>query len=155
MIPGLALLLFGLFLLLSQLNLIPGETFLIFLGIVFIGVYYITGKVGFLIPGCILLGFGIGVTVLELRILEMPDYMLVFGGLAVGFYLISILGFKKTGTWPLIPGTVILLLAFFIYGMETGFVQNSMKAYLELALPVILIGFGTLVLIRSFVRPKK
>lgn len=154
MIPGLMLLLFGLFLLLNQLERIPGFSFLIFLGVAFLSVYFLTGKVGFLIPGAILTGFGFGVTVNEADLLHTPSYLQVFGGLALGFYLIVVLGYKKTGSWPLIPGTVILALAFLIYYLESGFFMEYIGPNLNLVFPALLIAAGVWIVVRAMVKPK-
>lgn len=155
MIPGVVLLLFGSFLLLNQMERIPGSAFLIFLGVAFLAVYFITGKVGFLIPGAILSGFGIGVTVNAADLLQVPSYVMVFSGLALGFYLMVLLGFKKTGTWPLIPGTVVLLLALLIYFLESGLFLEYIVPYLDFVLPALLIAAGVWIVVRALIKPKE
>ncbi len=85
-----------------------GEITLIFLGGVFLALYFNRGQLGFLIPGCILSGLGVGKLIEQLRIDsgEMGQI-----GLGVGFIAIAIIQqFKERQTvwWPLIPGGFLI-----------------------------------------------
>ena len=100
------------------------------IGGAFLAAYFYRREYGFLIPGCILLGLG-GGTVGGSRNL----------GLGLGFVAIFVIAFlyeRKSHWWPLIPGTVLILLG--LRRMEEVF------SWLLRNWPLILVIIGVLIL---------
>jgi len=137
-IVGAALVVIGvLFLLLQLANQYQESFVLLIIGVVFLVIYFIQRKYGWLIPACLLLGLGLG-NVVEESLTWLGDTDAV--GLGLGFIAIYILGHfleEKSHWWPLVPG-IILLFA----GLSEG---SKAVTYIW---PVILIIIGVLILVR-------
>ncbi len=88
-------------------NMSEGIPFII-IGGIFLVIYFLKEKSGFLIPGCILSGIGIG-AIGDDYIRWMGDFEVV--GLGLGFmaiYFIQKVHDKKSHWWPLIPGVILI-----------------------------------------------
>ena len=121
---------------------------LLVLGGVFIAAYLYTRSYGLLIPGGILLGLGIG-SYGERHFYIWGEFSKI--GLGIGFiliYLIALLYERKSHWWPLIPGTILILL-----GLNRW---NRVWTYLfSDGWPLILVIVGVLILLGALGRRKK
>jgi len=127
----------------------PGQgTVLLLLGALFVGGYLYSRNYGLLVPGCILLGLGAG---------SFGDrYFYVWGefskiGLGAGFiaiYLIALLYQRRSPWWPLIPGTILILLGL-------GQWHRAWTFLLSDGWPLILVIVGALILLGALGRSRK
>lgn len=140
---GLILIVVGLGLyLLERFQGIGQEVVLLVIGGVFLIAYFIQKKYGLLIPACILLGLGVGSTIRG-TFLDYGNTTLI--GLGLGFiavFVIARLHEGKSQWWPVIPGGVMLLVAF----PETERLFDYVTDYWQL----ILVFIGILILIGAF-----
>ena len=85
---------------------------LLVLGIVFLGAYLQRRSYGLLVPAGVLLGLASGMLFRgPLSAIGRPQLL----GLGAGFfaiYFIALLRERKSHPWPLIPGTILLIIAF-------------------------------------------
>ncbi len=143
MSAGLILIAVGLGLyLLERAQGIGQEVILLVIGGAFLIAYFIQKKYGLLIPACILLGLGVG-SASRGTFLDYGNSTLI--GLGVGFIAVFVIGRIHEGKsqwWPLIPGAVLLLLAF----PETERLFEYVTDYWQL----ILVFIGILILIGAF-----
>lgn len=88
------------------------EAVLLIIGAAFLVAYFVRKNFGLLIPGCILLGLGVG-SVGESSFLAFGEpHMLGLGLGFVAIFVIARLTEGKSHWWPLIPGGVMLIMAF-------------------------------------------
>lgn len=91
---------------------IGDEAVFLIIGTAFLIAYFVRKNHGLLIPACVLLGLGVG-SVGRGSFLGFAESGLF--GLGLGFvaiYVIARLNEGKTHWWPLIPGGVMLMMAF-------------------------------------------
>jgi len=96
-----------------------------------------------LIVGCVVTGLGIG-SFGERTWSVVGEFSKL--GLGIGFiliYVISLLWEKRAHWWPLIPGTILLLLGFNAWRRFYSFLFSR-------GWPLILVGIGVLILLGSF-----
>jgi len=164
---GIILILAGIVLLLSQLGLIPGLSFLFLLGFGFIAAYIILGGrkeysyVGFLIPGVILVAVATFAALEETAGPEGVNPGLFFILLGLSFlavFLIHTYWFKGPDQgnrfWPLFPAGGLLLFGVFIGAVTT----ERWTEYLDLLnyiWVVALIAVGVWLMISSIRSSKK
>lgn len=118
------------------------EAVLLVLGGIFLIAYLIQKKFGLLVPACILLGLGVG-SASEGTSLDFADMSLI--GMGFGFiaiYVIARVYEAKTQWWPLVPGGVILLMAF---PQSERWFEHVTKHW-----QLILVVIGLLILIGAF-----
>lgn len=121
---GILLIIAGVFLLLNQLGVIPGQAFLFLLALGFIATYVLLGarkeygNVGFLIPGTILLSIAVFAAASGRPGFESPSPAYFFFGLSLSFwavFLVHTYWFKAMDHgerfWPVYPAAGLLLLA--------------------------------------------
>ena len=143
MIAGAALIVIGLLLFWAERaeeGISRGALFFL-IGSVFLGAYLYKREYGFLIPACIMLG--LGVSRVGERVFDMRNPM--FLGLGLGFvaiYVIALIYEGKSQWWPLIPGGVLLVMAF----GQVGDVVEYFFDHWPLALVVI----GVLIVLGGF-----
>jgi hypothetical protein len=124
---GILLIIAGVFLLLNQLGIIPGQTFLFLLAFGFIATYVLLGarkeygNVGFLIPGTILLSIAVFAAFPAGPGMESISPAYFFLGLSLSFlavFLVHTFWFKSMDHgerfWPVYPAAGLLLLALII-----------------------------------------
>jgi len=140
---GLILIAVGLGLyLLERTKGIGQEVVLLVIGGVFLVSYFIQKKSGLLIPACILLGLGVG-SASRGTFLDYGNSTLI--GLGLGFiavFVIARIHEGKSQWWPLIPGGVMLLVAF----PKT----ERLFEYITDHWQLILVFIGILILIGAF-----
>jgi hypothetical protein len=146
MIPGLVLIVIGIFFLLAQYFEFGPGLFVLLLGTAFLFAYAFTRAYGLLIPGCILAGIGVGLLFER----TMNSGVTISLGLGLGFIAIfvvqKIFG-KASHWWPLIPGGVLV-----IVGIAEAVPQGQML--IEKGWPVILIVIGLAILAGTYWRPR-
>ncbi|HED24193.1 MAG TPA: hypothetical protein ENN91_03615, partial [Firmicutes bacterium] len=121
---GILLIIAGVFLLLNQLGLIPGQSFLFLLAFGFIAAYVLLGarkeygNVGFLIPGAVLLAIALFAALSERPRFESISPAYFFFGLSLSFwavFLVHTYWFKELDHggrfWPVYPAAGLLLVA--------------------------------------------
>ena len=119
---------------------------LLVLGIVFLAAYIHRRSYGLLVPAGVLLGLGSGMLFRgPLSAIGRPQLL----GLGAGFiaiYLIALLRERKSHPWPLIPGTILLIIAF----------PNGAEVfeYLFSHWSLILVLLGVLILLGAIGKPR-
>lgn len=135
---GVLLIIAGVFLLLNQLGVIPGQAFMFLLALGFIATYALLGgrkeygNVGFLIPGTILLSIAVYAAVSGSAGFEDLSPAFFFIGLSMSFLavlLVHTYWFKEMDHgerfWPIYPAGGLLLLAVIITLSRTSeWIQN-------------------------------
>lgn len=153
LVPGLILIGLGIFLLITRFTQ-AGERFFPFtLGTIFIIVYLITRRRGFLIPGGILTGLGTGIVISQTY---TPIQDEVTGGIIVlslgaGFAAIFVIEFFYTRTsdfWPLIPGGILGLVGTLLILTGLDLVTKMVLRSIGNLWPVVLIAIGAWILFR-------
>ncbi len=162
---GILLIVVGVFLLLNQLGLIMGQTFLFLLASGFIAVYFLLGgrkeygNVGFLIPGVILLSIASFASLSD-RVDELSP-VFFFLGLSLSFFIVFALHtywFKNLDNgdrfWPVYPAGGLLLLAGIIgLGLSGRFVESL--GLLNYFWVIVLIGIGAWLVFSSLKKQGK
>lgn len=108
------------------------------LGGLFLALYFHKKAYGFLIPGCILLGISLG---------SITSNWFGYNGinslsLGISFLAIFIIDYiykGKTHWWPLIPGTILIILS----------IRKLSKLFIE-DWPILLIVLGVFIIVKSF-----
>lgn len=153
---GILLVLAGGFLLLERLQIISGDIFLLLLGLVFITVYFIKGRViGFLIPGSFLTWFGLYTFSLEQTYYpQVAEYsaglLFLFLGLAFLTICLHTVKYNRNSAkyWPLYPGISLLIFALIIE-FEFSFIPEKYFSYLKNYWPAVLIICGLIIFLTS------
>ena len=146
MIPGLLLIILGIFFLLAQYVEFGPGLFVLLLGTAFLFAYAFTRAYGLLIPGCILAGIGVGLLFER----TMNSSVTISLGLGLGFIAIFVVQKILGGAshwWPLIPGGVLVLV-----GIAEAVPQGQML--IEKGWPVILILIGLAMLAGLYRQPR-
>ncbi|MBW6463187.1 MAG: hypothetical protein ACNA7Z_00115 [Dethiobacteria bacterium] len=164
---GILLIIAGVFLLLNQLGVIPGQAFLFLLALGFIATYVLLGarkeygNVGFLIPGTVLLSIALYASFSEAFGGGGLSPAFFFIGLSISFlavFLVHTYWYRKMDHgerfWPLYPAAGLLLLAVIISLGSTGQLVERLNLlnYLWIA---VLIGLGTWLIVSSVRRNKE
>jgi hypothetical protein len=149
LIAGAMLIIVGLTLFLMQRFEELGQSVaLTALGGLFIAGYLYTRAYAFLVPGGILVGLGLG-SFGERYFYVFSDLSNI--GLGVGFvliYLIALLYQRRSHWWPLIPGTVLILLGLRTWGKVWRFLLDD-------GWPFILVIIGFLMILGTVGRSRK
>ncbi|MEJ5198562.1 MAG: hypothetical protein WHX53_06535 [Anaerolineae bacterium] len=152
-IAGLALIAFGVLMLLGQLQMLGGAELLILpaLAVIFLAWGLLTRTFGLIIPGGILIGVALGGYLVEQPFADMAEpmrgaiFLLAF---AAGWVLIALLSpLSTTGFqwWPLIPAGVIGGLGGLLLAGDAGLQVLRALGYLW---PIALIAVGAWILVR-------
>lgn len=129
---------------------ISGELFFIFLGIIFLVFYFKKGIFGFVFPGYILPCLGINIFIQNNmdQSYMWPSFFILLG---LAFYMIYFTAYIHKNSWPLIPGTILILFGLtafaFTLGMVTVDTLESLKQYQNYIISalIVLMGVGLLV----------
>lgn len=142
MMTGLSLIVLGFVLFLkAYFDIDLGPLGWTLVGLMLVGGYFATRSYGALITGCILTGYGIGAFGDD-RWLVMREFSFI--GLGIGFlliYAIQMLVERNARRWPLIPGTILILLGFNSWRRFWTFLFSPQ------GWPVILMIVGALILL--------
>lgn len=161
---GILLIIAGVFLLLNQLGVIPGQAFLFLLAFGFIATYVLLGarkeygNVGFLIPGMVLLSIAVYAAIPEHPGTDSFRAAYFFLGLSLSFWVVFLVHtywFKTMDNgdrfWPVYPAGGLLLFAGII-GLAGEWVQYlSLLNYIWV---IALIGVGGWLVYSSIRRNK-
>mgnify|MGYP000932170974 CR=1 FL=1 len=125
-----------------------GEIFLFLLGIIFILLYYSKRNIGFLIPGAILISLGCYVFLMDnfnsARL--WPSFFVLIG---IAFYFIYFLALYGKENWPLVIGTILILMGLIFLAYSYGILDLRIWQYNNYVLPLVLILVGVLLLIKK------
>ncbi|MDF2839515.1 MAG: hypothetical protein K0Q99_286 [Clostridia bacterium] len=135
---------------LNKLNFdISGELFLMALGAVFLFFYFTRGILGFVFPGYLLPAIAI-YSMIDNNINSdyiWPGFFILLG---LAFYLIYFTAFIHKSSWPLIPGTILILFGLIAFAFALGIISIDMLRSLEqyqnyiLSGAIVLLGVGLL-----------
>ena len=117
------------------------------LGAAFVAAYLYFKETGYLIPGCILLGFSSGYMWGETKLSFGNTTLIGIGAGFIGIYVIRLIYEKRSAWWPLIPGTILVLLGI-------GFTEDIVKWLFD-NWPLILVLIGIILVISSFLRSRR
>jgi len=145
-LPGVILIVIGTALFAVQLLHLDADVIVLIIGLVFATAFLGTRRYGLLIPAAILTGLGTGI------LLEDFGYTreLVLLGLGVGFLAIYGVDLVTSGArqpgrwWPLIPGTILMVIA----GVSGAFGPEGEQA-IQQGWPIVLIAAGAWLLLRG------
>ena len=141
-IPGLMLIIIGVFFLLAQYFEFGPGLFVLLLGVAFLIAFAFSRAYGLLIPGCILAGIGVGLLFER----SMNSGVTISLGLGLGFIAIFVVQKIFNGDshwWPLVPGGILVVL-----GIAEAVPQG--QVLIEKGWPVILILVGLAILAGQF-----
>lgn len=147
---GIVLVLVGILMALSALNLMPKFNILFILAAGFLVAYFVFNRnIGFLIPGCILAAIATFIT-LGQRNGFNGIYVLILLGLAFfAVFLIHTMHIKTNQWgdryWPLFPGSVLLIVGTLILNAQLDPMDPQRKIITMIA-PVFLIIIGVIIL---------
>jgi hypothetical protein len=146
-VAGLTLIVLGLALYaLQKFEGIGQATIFFLVGGAFLAAYFARREYGFLIPGCILLGLGAGSIGHDSFFFFGDSTLLGLGCGFVAIFLIALVYQRRTSWWPLIPGSVLLLVG----------LPDTERVF-EILFdnwPLILVVIGLLILIGAVARPR-
>ncbi|HYE10505.1 MAG TPA: hypothetical protein VEF53_10040 [Patescibacteria group bacterium] len=126
-----------------------GEMFLFGLGAIFLFLYFNRGITGFVFPGYILPVFAV-YALIENNMNDnymWPSFFILLG---LAFYLIYFTAFIHKNSWPLIPGTILILFGLGAFAFVLEMVSIDMIMGLQqyqnyiLSACIVLIGVGLL-----------
>lgn len=134
---------------------ISGEMFLIFLGAIFLFFYFSKGITGFVFPGFILPVLGI-YSMIENNLNDnymWPSFFILLG---LAFYLIYFTAFIHKSSWPLIPGTLLILFGLGAYAFVLGIITidmiTALEKYQNYILSAVIVLIGVAILIKGLKR---
>jgi hypothetical protein len=117
------------------------------IGSLFLGGYLYTRNHGLLIPGCILLGVAVGSFGKKNLDLNSDFAQVAIGVGFVAIYLVALIYERRSHWWPLIPGTVLILV-----GFNVG--REAFEYLFDRGWPLILVVIGLFILFGAL-RAKK
>jgi hypothetical protein len=161
-VAGIVVISVGLFFLLAQYVPDIGRWIPLFIGLVFLVAFIPKREYGFLIPGCIVGGVGLGIVLQGYVGDPWSGAVVLFsiGGGFIAIWLVSLLirqfdrdwprgdsrDAAKALWWPLIPGSILVILGFVVLA-EEGFDTDVLRWW-----PLLIIGAGIVVLLSSLRR---
>lgn len=126
-----------------------GELFFLVLGAIFLFFYFTKGITGFVFPGYILPTFAI-YSLIENNINDnymWPSFFILLG---LAFYFIYFTAFINKSSWPLIPGTILILFGLGAFAFVLGIVSiDSLRGLAQyqnyiISGGIVLLGVGLL-----------
>ncbi len=127
---------------------ITGELFFALLGLVFIFIYYSKKNIGFLIPGAILISLGCYIYLME-NFNSSELWPMFFILLGIAFYSIYFIALYGKENWPLVVGTILMLVGLVFLTFSYGILDWRLWQYYNYLWPLLLILVGVLILIRT------
>lgn len=145
-LPGVILIAVGVTLFAVQLLQLDADVIVLVIGLVVAAAYVATRRYGLLVPAAILTGLGAGILLEDFGVRGEPVVL----GLGLGFLAIYGADLLSTGArapgrwWPLIPGTILTVIA----GAESTFGAEGARL-IEQGWPILLIAAGAWLLLRG------
>jgi hypothetical protein len=127
-----------------------GEMFFLALGAIFLFLYFAKGITGFIFPGTILPALAI-YSLIENNMNDNYMWPSLFILLGLAFYFIYFTAFIHKSSWPLIPGTILILFGLGAFAFVLGIVSLDMiRGLLQyqnyiISGGIILLGVGLLI----------
>jgi hypothetical protein len=127
-----------------------GEMFLLALGAIFLFLYFTKGITGFIFPGTILPALAI-YSLIENNMNDNYMWPSLFILLGLAFYFIYFTAFIHKSSWPLIPGTILILFGLGAFAFVLGIVSLDMIRGLSqyqnyiISGGIVILGVGLLV----------
>lgn len=147
-VGGAVLIVIGVALLVGQLVGDAGRFVLLAIGLALLVLYAVTRSPGALIGGGIVTGLGAGVLAASYLQGDAAGSAVLFG-LGGGFLLVWLIGLlaghEETRVWPLIPGTILVVIGAGIYAQADPRLVN-------VAWPLAIIVVGVVVILAAIVR---
>jgi uncharacterized membrane protein YhhN len=147
-VGGVVLIVIGVALLVGQVAGDLGRFVLLAIGLVLLAIYPLTRSPGTLIGGGIVAGLGAGVLAASYLTGDQAAAAVLFG-LGGGFLLVwligSLRGHDETRVWPLIPGTILVVVA-------AGLVAQANERVVSIAWPVAIIAVGVVIIVAAVLR---
>ncbi len=145
LIAGLVILAIGGSQIVDAYKLVPVDIsefmFLVSLGFVFLLLYFMKNIRGFIYPGCILVTIGLFKLIEDTYGFDMPWAFTLFIGVA--FYLIYLIETRRLGQkWPLIPGTILIVISGLSYLMTEEIITISVWETISYVWPALLVLIG-------------
>lgn len=145
LIAGTIILAIGVGQIVDSYNLVPfdtsGFTFLVTLGIAFLILYFTKNIRGFIYPGFFLIAIGLFTLINDGYGYDIPWAFTLFIGVA--FYFIYLIETKRLGqNWPLIPGTILIVISVMLYLILEDVITTSIWETLSYVWPALLILAG-------------
>lgn len=125
------------------------EFVLFALGIIFLYFHYSKRIFGFVFPGAILISHGVYLYLMNNFSAEKlwPSYFILLG---FAFYLIYFIAFYEKSSWPLVVGTILIILGIVFLAFSFGILSWRIYRYYNFILPVALIIIGIILLMKVF-----
>ena len=126
-----------------------GEMFFLALGTIFLFFYFTKGITGLVFPGYILPALGI-YSLIESNFNDQYMWPSLFILLGLAFYLIYFTAFIHKSSWPLIPGTILILFGLTAFTFVLGIVSidtiRGLTQYQNYIISggIVLLGIGLL-----------
>jgi hypothetical protein len=144
-LPGVILVVIGLVMLLATTTGVGARLIPAAIGVCFLAAYVVQRRYGFLVAGSIVTGLGVGAA---FEPAAGGNGTAAVIGLGLGFMAIfvvdSLRGSGMAHWWPLIPGTILLLV-----GIEQLTQNESILGWIASWWPLALIAVGVLVIVRT------
>lgn len=143
LLPGIVLILAGLYLLIDQFVPLSYGFGVAFVGLALLSVRMVRGPRGFTIAGSIVLLSGLAMALADMELLSRDlTAVAVVGLLAVSFFLMHILDYQRLGHWPIIPGLCLLGVAVLVYFYGYDRLPSTLWGWIRQFWPVALICAG-------------
>jgi hypothetical protein len=147
-VGGVVLIVIGVALLVGQVYGDAGRFILLGIGLVLLVLYAVTRSPGALIGGGIVTGLGAGVLAASYLQGDSSGSAVLFG-LGAGFLLVWLIGLlgghEETRVWPLIPGTILVVIGAGIYAQAD-------PRLVSIVWPVAIIAVGVIVIVAALLR---
>jgi hypothetical protein len=147
-VGGVVLIVIGVALLVGQVAGDLGRFVLMAIGLVLLVLYAVTRSPGTLIGGGIVTGLGVGVLAASYLTGDQAAAAVLLG-LGGGFVLVwligSLRGHDETRIWPLIPGTILIVVA-------GGLLAQANARLVGIAWPVAIIAIGVAIIVAALLR---
>ena len=117
-----------------------GNLFMVFIGGLFLALYFLTGREWAIYPGSFILVSGIAIYITS-RGLNLTVYwplLILLPGL--GFVIILIL--TPHNRWALLPGAVTILIALLFFAINFGLIPQGYDNYVSYLPPVVFVLLG-------------
>lgn len=139
---------FGILLLANNQLHLSGGIFLIALGAAFLVAYASTRSYGLLIVGMVLASIGLGNVTEDLRPFAVGGDWTTFwlGAGFIGIYLTDRFTWRQSGTWPLWPGSLLVLFGLWDIAEDLGIIGFLWQDVIEEWWPLALILIGAYLL---------
>lgn len=133
---------------------IGGESILIIIACLFIILYYFKKNIGFLIAGVIISTLGLYMFLIDYynTVRIWPVFFILLG---IAFYTIYFIALYGKENWPLVLGTMLILLGILLLGINFAILKPKILRYIKSYFwPSVLIIVGLTIILKR-IRKKK